>query len=61
MLTYQEKLDTCHIWERVLTSERIRLLQEYAKTHVFDQSDLSEWSDLLCLREETIREIITII
>lgn len=61
MITTQEKLDTRHIWKRASTSERVRLLQEYAKTHVFDQSDLSEWSDLLCLREETIRGIITVI
>jgi hypothetical protein len=61
VLTYQEKLDTRHIWKRVLTSERIRLLTEYAKTHVFESADLREWSDLLCLREETIRGIITII
>ena len=61
MLTTREKIDTRHIWKRVLTDARIEALTEYAKTHTFKQSDLREWSDLLCLREETIRGIIKII
>jgi len=57
-LTRTEKMETYHIWKRPLTEKRIELTIQYAEKHPGFIKATNEWSDLLCLRVETLQKIV---
>ena len=58
MLTGENKIQTYHIWRRALSETRIDLTKQFVSENPgIIQAD-QEWSDLLCLRIETLKSII---
>jgi hypothetical protein len=57
-LTRDQKIQTYHIWRRALTETRVTLTREYIKSHPGVITASPEWSDLLCIRETTIAQML---
>lgn len=58
MITRDEKIKTYHIWKRALSSDRIELTKQFVANHPGIIEANEEWSDMLCLRVETLKTIV---
>jgi hypothetical protein len=59
MISRDNKIKTMPIWKRPLSETRINLARQFnTKYPGIIKADM-EWSDLLCLRVETLRDILS--
>jgi len=58
MITRDNKVKTYHIWKRALSETRVELTKQFAAKYPGIIEANEEWSDLLCLRVETLKTIV---
>jgi len=59
MITRDQKIQTYHIWKRALSETRIELTKQFVAAHPGVIVANDEWSDMLCLRVETLKSILS--
>jgi len=58
MITRDNKVKTYHIWKRALSETRIELTKQFVAKYPGIIEANEDWSDMLCLRVETLKTIV---